>query len=340
MSHSISSGFTAGLHDLPGADSPLGLKGARVLFDKDDTPAPTVSGPSATEIADRVTRAMQQGGGSQSNQGVEMALQLLKDRATQLEQANVQLQKEKNDLAGKLPEGAVVLTGEEAKAYKTIHDALPEGDRSQAVQKVLKRLGKADEDAKFRREQEAKTTYLQAAKAIGVNGDALFELVPGLDLSLDAVNENGQTVQKPFVTVDENGTKSKVDLKTFLAQKKPLVIPALLANTGGSNGADNGGTNGANNGASNGASNGGANGANQADPFAQFQQNGNGHQQTQPNQPNPWQAQSSAGGGFNQNGGGGQNGFDVESFIQQSNQARGAVSAPADNASGQKTATA
>lgn len=149
------------------------------------------------------------------------ALRVVYDENYQLRHTNNQL---KDQLKGAtIPEGAVVLSKEEAEAWKKYAE-----------------LGKPDDLVKLKTDFETLNTQLskaekatlldRAAKSSGYNADVLRQLAESLDVVSKKVNviENGQTKEVESFYV-KTGETTEVPLKDFAEQNWAAFKPSLEA---------------------------------------------------------------------------------------------------------------
>lgn len=154
-------------------------------------------------------------------------------RVAELEAENQRLEAEVDRIAGQLPaQGAVVLTGEEAKAWGTFKGLGTAEDVKRAMEELpaLRTTVSATERATVGRE---------AAKLLGWNPDATVGAITdkGLVVSLvDGKNAKNEAVKVPHVRPAGDEKAATVPLEDWVKAHAAYLTPALTA-TGGTGGA-------------------------------------------------------------------------------------------------------
>jgi hypothetical protein len=166
------------------------------------------------------------------NDAIRMA-----DRVAELERDNYRYREQKRDLTDRVkalegkqvPEGAVVLTGDDAQSWQAF-SALGKPDEVKA--KLAERDTLATEVATTRRDGLLR----DAAQAAGFKFSVLKDrvaLAGDLPIEVREVDENGTKVNRAFVKPQGGGEKSLTD---YAAEHWADYLPALTA-TGGGDGA-------------------------------------------------------------------------------------------------------
>jgi hypothetical protein len=160
-------------------------------------------------------------------------------RIAELEQENQRLETELDRVSGQLPpQGAVVLAGDEAKAWD-----------------VFKGLGKPEDVKKALAEElpalrskvtgtETATAATEAAKLLGWNAAATVGAITdkGLVVSLvDGKDKDGKAIKVPHVRPAGDDKAATVPLADWVSTNAAYLTPALTA-TGGSSGSGGTGT--------------------------------------------------------------------------------------------------
>jgi hypothetical protein len=167
------------------------------------------------------------------NDAIRMA-----DRVAELERDNYRYREQKRDLTDRvkalegkqIPEGAVVLTGDEAQAYDAYKGLGTPAD-------LTKRLGDADAATTRLAELEREGKLREVADAAGYKLSVLKQIGGDREYELRDVTADGQTTKVAFV---KDGDTAK-PLAEFATTAWADFLPSLTA-TGGNNGSGQQGT--------------------------------------------------------------------------------------------------
>jgi uncharacterized protein YjbJ (UPF0337 family) len=127
-----------------------------------------------------------------------------------VERENAEYRGKIKDLKGKVPEGSIVLTGDDLKAYEA-YQAL---GKAEDVEARLKAATEAQEKLRGYEKQEQFTT---AAKAAKMNSNALAKLYGDHTLIVEGSGEDA----KVYVSVTDGEKESKVTLDEHVKEHYP-----------------------------------------------------------------------------------------------------------------------
>ncbi len=138
---------------------------------------------------------------------------------------NYTLRRKRDDLQGEVttltgnqkPEGATILTGDEAKAYDA-YKALGKPDE------LTQRLTAGDEASGKVKTLERDSVLRSAAEVSRFNFDVLKDRAGDLPVAIEDVTEDGKTAKRAFVT-PEGGAKTP--LTEYAEAQWPVYLPAL-----------------------------------------------------------------------------------------------------------------
>lgn len=140
----------------------------------------------------------------------ESALRALAYKLNDVERENADYRRRIKDLKGKVPEGSVVLTGDDLKAFEA-YKAL---GTAEDVETRLKAATEVQDKLKGYEKQEQ---FTQAAQAAKMNSTALAKLYGDHTLVVEGSGENA----KVFVSVKDGETESKVALDEHVKEHYP-----------------------------------------------------------------------------------------------------------------------
>ena len=218
----------------------LPLLGIRPMLDADNGAGSGGSGGSGSGLSRADVEAMIKG--KLGEGATERQIQMVTDLTMRASKAEAERDATKTQLAAaqaKTPEGAVVLTGDEAKAYTTLRAR--EGAGETPLKAAADALATATTDAAELAKLRASKSLTDAIAAEQAAGTALNQLaletyVPGLKTEVaDHVGTDGKAVKRAFAVVEKDGgpgvgpVTSKVLLADFLKTEHAALLPALTA---------------------------------------------------------------------------------------------------------------
>jgi hypothetical protein len=162
-------------------------------------PAPESKAPSLDDMRQKI-----------EERGVEGAAKML----LELAEDNFKYRSKLRDLEGRLPEGAVVLKGDDAKAWQTYRDFGRPADIKAAMEE-------RQNLASWKRDRERSDTVAQCATLHGYKASVLerFAKADGLSIVIDTLDQktkDGKPVQKGFVvTRGDDGQETRTSLDEY-----------------------------------------------------------------------------------------------------------------------------
>lgn len=193
-----------------------------IYYDTDDSggggTTDTPATPSPTSAEERLAQAFANLANRQGGTDAAGVLLLQENRGYR-EQIRT-LEQQVRDLEGRVPgDDAVVLSGDDATRWQAYQE-----------------LGAPDEIRQQREEYQTlqrRQLLGEAATAAGFKAPVLERLADGLTVELRDVQQDGQTVRRPFVVPEEGDA---VALPDYARQNWADFLPALTAEPGGSQG--------------------------------------------------------------------------------------------------------
>ncbi|HEX9950196.1 MAG TPA: hypothetical protein VGB53_00370 [Rubricoccaceae bacterium] len=205
-------------------------------FDPENVPGPAAAPPMTQEDREAMVR------GKFSDASPEMQRRLA-DLLGQVARTEVERDTARTELATyktRVPEGSVVLTGDDAKAYATLKAREGAGETPiKAAADALAQAGTASQELTTLRRGKTLQDIAAAEKAAGVNVnvDLLEQYVPGLDVALVDQTVDGKTVKRGVVNLKDatTGAVSQVPLMDHLKAAHAGILPVLTGapSTGG-----------------------------------------------------------------------------------------------------------
>lgn len=218
---------TAGLGSLPFVAGPLRLE---PLFDPPNDKG-AEQGLSRQDVEAIVRSKLGEGATDRAVQQVTEVTM----RAAKAEAERDQYKQQAADLQKRLPDGAVVLTGDEARAYTTLKSREGAGETPlKAASDALTKAAADQQELSALRASKSLADAVAAEAAAGspLNQLALETYVKGLKTEVaDHVGPDGKTTKRAFAVVEKDGKESRQLLTEYLKADHAALMPALTAQT-------------------------------------------------------------------------------------------------------------